>query len=53
MEVFDLNARILEFTSDLCVNIEEFIALNPELRHSKLLDFRDLFLVEFTRKSII
>jgi hypothetical protein len=50
LPVFDLDANILEFNFDLYAEIELFKHLNLDLEHSKLLDFRDLFIIEFKRK---
>ena len=49
IDVFDLNAKIVEFSPELHRQIEEFKSINPELSQSNLLDFRDLFIIEFTR----
>ena len=49
LNVFDLDARIVEMSSEFFVVLEEFKNLNPELKYNKLLDFNDLFIVEFTR----
>ena len=50
LNVFDLNAEVIEFPSELNQLIEEFKDMNPELTHSSLLNFSDLFIIEFTRK---
>ena len=49
IDVFDLNAKIVEFSPELNRQIEDFKSINPELSQSNLLDFRDLFIIEFTR----
>lgn len=50
LPVFDLDATIIEWNLDLYAEIENFKQLNPELEHSKLLNFQDLFVIEFKRK---
>lgn len=52
LPVFDLDAKILELNFDLSAEIEQFKHFNTELAHSKLLDFQDLFIIEFRRKQI-
>lgn len=50
LNVFDLEAKILELKSNLLAEIEQFKILNPKLENSKLLDFSDLFIIEFSQK---
>lgn len=51
LNVFGLEARILEVTSELADEIKHFKNLNPELTNSRLLDFSDLFIIEFKIKE--
>lgn len=50
LPVFNLDAKMIEWNFDLYAEIENFKILNPELEHSKLLNFQDLFIIEFKRK---
>ena len=48
--MFNLDAKIVEKDSSLNAAIEEFKSLNQSLQNSTLLNFQDLYIIEFTRK---
>ena len=50
LNMFNLDAKIVEKDSSLNAAIEEFKSLNQSLQNSTLLNFQDLYIIEFTRK---
>lgn len=50
LNMFNLDAKIVEKNSSLNAAIEEFKSLNQSLQNGTLLNFQDLYIIEFTRK---
>lgn len=48
--MFNLDAKIVEKDSSLNAAIDKFKSLNPLLQNSTLLNFQNLYIIEFTRK---
>lgn len=52
LDLFDLYAEIIDFPPELNQSLNDFKELNPELSLGNLLNFKDLYIIEFKKKTI-